>query len=164
MKNNDNFIVMSESGKPIISRFGSQEYIVRISGLIQAVRTAINGHKTNFGLGEIQSIQSKKLSVSLMTVGSITLVSVSKRAKSDNDNVVVAGTEAYSKLQLEYVYAHFIFILTTNVQNIFTNNPGFDLRSILNFGDNLLHGLLDDAGPDGNFGPFLISGVQSCFP
>ena len=49
-----NVIVMSESGKPIFSRFGDQGKIARICGLVQAVRTAIHGSKSTLGLGEIQ--------------------------------------------------------------------------------------------------------------
>jgi hypothetical protein len=165
-----NVIVMSESGKPIFSRFGDQGKIARICGLVQAVRTAIHGSKSTLGLGEIQSIRSSRLCIVFMTVESITLVSISERTKSnvgnenENGNIDVMETEAYGRLQLEYVYAHIILMLTNNVQKIYENNPAFDLRSMMNSSDNLLRGILDESGPEGNAGPFLVSGVQSCFP
>jgi hypothetical protein len=62
------------------------------------------------------------------------------------------------------VFAQFIFTLTEQVQNVFDHNPGFDLRSMLTASDNLMHGILDESGPNGNAGPFLVSGVQSYFP
>jgi len=182
--NNVNVIVMSEAGKPIFSRFGSQGQIARICGLIQAVRTAIQGGSSNHnnnnksaivGLGEIQSIQSHKLCIVFMTVGSITLVSIAKRATSsaarsrsggNEDNTIdVLETETYSRLRLEYIYAHLIFMLTTNVQTIFIQNPAFDLRSMIQSSEKLLRGLLDESCPEGkNAGPYLVAGVQSCFP
>mmetsp|Transcript_31591 Transcript_31591/g.33912 ORF Transcript_31591/g.33912 Transcript_31591/m.33912 type:complete len:623 (-) Transcript_31591:130-1998(-) len=183
--NNVNVIIMSESGKPIFSRFGSQGQIARICGLIQAVRTAIQGGSSNHnhnnnksaivGLGEIQSIQSHKLCIVFMTVGSITLVSISKRATTssarsssggnDEETLDVLETEAYSRVRLEYIYAHLILMLTTNVQHIFLQNPAFDLRSMIQSSEKLLRGLLDESCPEGkNAGPYSVAGVQSCFP
>lgn len=142
-----NVIVMSESGKPIFSRFGSQGKIARICGLVQALRTAIHGSKSTLGLGEIQSIRSNKLCIVFMTVESITLVSISERTKPNggnkNENTDVMETEAYGRLQLEYVYAHIILMLTNNVQSIYIQNPAFDLRSMMNSSDNLIRGILD---------------------
>jgi len=163
---NGNVIVMSEAGKPIFARYGSQGEVARQCGLVQALRTAINGNHSTLGLGEIQSIHSKKLCIVFMTVGSITLVNVLQRTKPETGDFGkgVGDTEAFGRLQLEYVYANLIFILTANIQSTFTHNPGFDLRSVIKSNDNLLRGILDESGPDGNPGPLLVSCVQSCFP
>ena len=193
-QSSNNVIVMSEAGKPIFSRFGSPGQIARICGLIQALRTAIRmqgqgGNNQNNtqsagalsvgSLGDIQSLQSHNLCIVFMTVGSITLVSISKRATTatsrsggnDDDNTInddVMETETYSRLRLEYIYAHLILMLTTNIQNIFIQNPAFDLRSMISSSDNLLRGILDATSPElqGNTkaGPYLVAGVQSCFP
>jgi hypothetical protein len=136
MKNN--VIVMSEAGKPIFSKIGSEEEIARQCGLFQAIRTAVNGNKT-LNLGEIQSLHSGKLCIVFMTVGSITLVSI-----SDIEGNGVVETEAFARLQLEYIFAQLIFTLTEQVQNIFIHNPGFDLRTMLTFSDNLMHRMLFD--------------------
>ena len=145
---------MSEAGKPI---FSSQGEVAQQCGLIQALRTAVNGNNSTLGLGEIQSIHSKKLCIVFMTVGSITLVNTLERTKLDtaDKGMSVIDTEAFGRLQLEYVYASLIFMLTTNIQSSFLHNPGFDLRSMMNSNDNLLRGILDESGPDGNPGPFL---------
>ncbi len=163
---NGNVIVMSEAGKPIFSRYGSQGDIAKQCGLIQALRTAVNVNNSTLGLGEIQSIHSKNLCIVFMTVGSITLVNTLEKAKENlNDQrMKVIDTEAYGRLQLEYVYANLIFMLTSNIQNAFLHNPGFDLRSMMNSNDNLLRGLLDESGPEGHPGPFLVSSVPSLFP
>jgi len=153
-----NVIIMSEAGKPIFARHGSDQEIARQCGLLQAIRTATQGN-ASLDLGEIQCIESDNLCIVFMTVGSITLVSISKATPEG-----ILETEAFSRLQLEYLYAQLIFNLTDRVQTIFRNNPGYDLRSMMNSGDNVLHGLLEETGPDGNAGPFLVGGVQSVFP
>lgn len=163
---NGNVIVMSEAGKPIFSRYGSPGEVARQCGLIQALRTAVNINNSTLGLGEIQSIHSENLCIVFMTVGSITLVNSLEKDKTnpgdDANNVI--DTEAFGRLQLEYVYANLIFILTSNIQNAFLHNPGFDLRSMMNSNDNLLTGLLDETDTKENSGPFLVSSVRSFFP
>jgi hypothetical protein len=153
----NNVIVMSDAGKPIFARHGSQEEITRQCGLIQALRTAVNGN-SSLGLGELQSLQADDLCIVFISIGSITLVSIA----TIEDGVV--ETEAFAQLQLEYIYAQLIFTLTDQVQNIFQHNPGFDLRSMMDSSNNLLHGILDGSGPDGNAGPFLVSGIQTIYP
>ena len=151
-----NVLVMSEAGKPIFWRHGSDEDVARQCSLVQAIRTATLGN----GLGEIQSIESNNLSMVFMSVGSITLVSIVQSAAASG----IKETEAFSRLQLEYVYAQLIFNMTEQIQAVFRSNPGYDLRSFMTSGDNLLRGLLDESGPDGNGGPFLVGAVQSLFP
>jgi hypothetical protein len=158
-KNNNNVIVMSEAGKPIFARHESEEEIARQCGLIQALRTAVNGN-SSLGLGELQSLQADDLCIVFTSIGSITLVSITT---IEDDDIV--ETEAFARLQLEYIYAQLIFTLTDQVQNIFQHNPGFDLRSIMNSSDNLIHGILDGSSPEsGNVGPFMLSAVQTIFP
>ena len=158
-KNNNNVIVMSEAGKPIFARHGSEEEITRQCGLIQALRTAVNGN-SSLGLGELQSLQADDLCIVFSSIGSITLVSITT---IEEDGIV--ETEAFARLQLEYIYAQLIFTLTDQVQNIFQHNPGFDLRSMMNSSDNLIHGILDGSSPEsGNVGPFMLSAVQTIFP
>eukprot|EP00536_Pseudo-nitzschia_multiseries_P008319 jgi/Psemu1/20173/gm1.20173_g len=155
---NNNVIVMTEAGKPIFSRYGSQGDVARICGLVQAIRIAVNRKNSALGLGEIQSIHSKKMFTVFMTAGSITLMHVSETTGNTIE------TEAFARLQLEYIYAHLIFMLTANVQKTFLRNPGFDLRSMISSNESLLRGILDENGPEGNIGPFLVSSVKSCFP
>lgn len=173
-KSRNNVIIMSEAGKPIFARHGSDDpEIVRLCGLLQAIRTATNNsntqgnhhqHPSALELGEIQCLESDNVCIVFMSVGSITLVSISKRSKEEGSKGMIVETEAFLRLQLEYLYAQLIFNLTDQVQTIFQHNPGYDLRSMMVSGDNLLHGLLNESGPDGNAGPFLVGGVQSVFP
>jgi hypothetical protein len=152
-----NVIVLSEAGKPIFARH-EDEGVARLCGLVQAVRTSVNGNKA-FNLGEIQSLRSGKLCIVFMTVESITLVAISRA-----DENGLTETETFLRLQLEYVFAQLIFTLTDQVQRVYQQNPGFDLRSMLSSADSALHGVLDESGPNGNAGPFLSSGIQPVFP
>lgn len=147
---------MSEAGKPIFWRHGSDEEIARQCSLLQAIRIATLGN----ALGEIQNVESEHLSMVFMTVGCITLVSITKSEAEFG----ITETQAFSRMQLEYLYAQLIFNITDQVQTVFRSNPGYDLRSFMTSGDNLLRGLLDESGPDGNGGPFLVGAVQSVFP
>ena len=152
-----NVLVMSEAGKPIFWRHGSEEDVARHCSLVQAIRTATRGN----GLGEIQSIESNNVSMVFLSVGSLTLVSIVKSAEA---SVGIMETQAFSRLQLEYVYAQLIFNITDQIQTVFRSNPGYDLRSFMASGDNIIRGLLDESGPDGNGGPLLLGAVQSLFP
>jgi hypothetical protein len=160
-----NVIVMSEAGKPIFVRYGSEEGVARLCGLVQALRTSIHSNSA-LGLGEIHSlISSKDTCVVFMTVGSITLLSISKQQKHSSPTVV-----AFARLQLEYVYAQLIFTLTDQVQSIYQHNPSYDLRSMISSSDNnLLYGMLDhqsdaDSFDGRNFGPYMVSAVPTLFP
>ena len=202
----NNVIVMSEAGKPIFARYGTETEISRQCGLFQAIRTAVNAppppsrrgqsggggdpssssnsNKSVFDLGEIQSLHSNNdLCIVFMTVGSITLVSIIPSSSSTTTSKTTATTtasttEAFARLQLEYIYAQLIFTLTEQVQNIFVHNPSFDLRTMLTSSDSFMHGILDDTdtntstasssllseGDNTKVGPYLVSGVQSVFP
>ena len=151
-----NVIVMSEAGKPIFFRHGKEEEVSRLCGLFQAIRASVNGNVMAFGLGEIQTLHSGELCIVFMTVGSITLVAMSRSKES--------GAEVYMRMRLEYVFATIIFTLTEQVQNVFDHNASFDLRSMLHSNDGLLHGILDESEPNGDVGRFLSSGVKSFFP
>jgi hypothetical protein len=158
MKNN--VIVITEAGKPVYSRNGSEEEVARQCALFQAIRTAVNGSNDHLDLGEIQSIHSSDLMILFMVVGAITLVSITQR-----DENGTLETPAFARLQLESVYGQLIFSLTDQVQAMFSQNPGFDLRTMMTAAENnLITGILDESGTDGRPGPFLAASVQTVFP
>eukprot|EP00934_Nitzschia_sp_Nitz4_P007651 Nitzschia sp. Nitz4//scaffold212_size37733//30472//32118//NITZ4_007740-RA/size37733-processed-gene-0.62-mRNA-1//1//CDS//3329542043//7641//frame0 len=152
---NNNVIVMSGAGKPIFARYGTDEEIARVCGLIQALRTAIQGNSSD-SLGEIQSIQASSLRIVFQTVGSITLVLIQSIGQNG-----IWDTEVFARLQLEYLYSQLIFTWTDHVQAILASNPGYDLKGMATPNDALLRGLMDEMGPNGAAGPFWSSGVQS---
>lgn len=153
-----NVIVLSEAGKPIFSRWGNEDDLAMTCALVQTIR-ASTVDDDSFGLGDIQSIRSDELSMVFLSVGALTLIAVSELGQ-DGD----CETEAYLRLQLEYVYGQIIFTLTEQVQSIFKTSPNFDLRNMLGATDSVMLGILDQAGPLGNGGPFLTAGVETVCP
>ena len=73
----DNVICMSQAGKPIYARHGSDAHVARLCGLIQAIRTSLCDFRMQ--LGDIQSLTSGRFTMVFMNVESITLVAVAKR-------------------------------------------------------------------------------------
>jgi len=149
----NNIIIMSQAGKPIFSRFGSVETVTHQCGLIQALRTAALPAQ----LGEMQSLQAGRLSMVLMTVGSITLLSIQNKSRHPS--------ELFARLQLEYLYAQLIFIMTDQIHKIYQQDPAYDLRSMIVSNENLLHGILDESGPNGcHAGPMLVEAIPMLHP
>lgn len=154
-----NLIICSEAGKPIYSRFGSEEQIARICGLIQAIRTSLLDPR--MALGDVRSLTSGKLKLVFMTVHSITLMAV-----ANLDNGDECETEAYLRLQLEHVYGQLLLTLTEQVQNVFLQNPNYDLRETLGAStESFITEMLKQAGPCvTSAGSFLAGGVESVYP
>jgi len=169
-------IVMSDSGKPIFcssdaSSDSNNNNVARICGLLQAVRTSLLHNRdlrlgSSFGGSDIRSLESAARQMVFMTVGSITLVAVTKK----NNTITATTTEAYLRLQLEYAYAQIIFTLTDQVQAMFAQNASLDLQSLLstnssnsNSNNNsplrtILRQMQDDPAP------FMTAAVPALFP
>lgn len=177
---NVSFLIISEAGKPIFARNPrSEEEIARQCSLIQAIRTAARttfstsvGGDTNdsTGLGDIQSLRSGKLLMVFWTVGYLTLVATSKDDTAANLYSSHA-TEAYLRLELEYLYAQLIFHATDQIQVILQHNPSFDFRTTLgSSGNKLLEGLLNSIDSSSSFhgsqprqASVLLGGIPMAF-
>eukprot|EP00980_Cylindrotheca_fusiformis_P003614 scaffold812_cov124-Cylindrotheca_fusiformis.AAC.6 len=155
----DNLIVMTDAGKPVYSKTGTEEDVARQCALFQAIRTAVNDNDGHLDLGEIQSIHSNDLVISFMVVGAISLVSITRQDE-------MLETPTFARLQLEHVYGQLIFSLTDQAQTVIAQNPGFDLRSMMTGAENsLIDGILEEfESQNGNPGPFLTASVQTVFP
>jgi hypothetical protein len=147
-------IILSDAGKPIFSRWGNEEDLSTVCGIVQAIR-ATTVDDDSFGLGEIQSLRSGKLTIVFLTAGALTFIAIATLGP-END----CETEAYLRLQLEYIYAQVIFTLTEQVHEVFKQSPGFDLRNMLGATDSVMRGILDKAGALGNGGYFLTAGGE----
>ena len=108
-------LIMSQAGKPIFTTSGDAESLVKTCGLIQAIRTSVMDLKSS--LGDIQILKTAQKHIVFMSVGSLTLVAISNSQASI----------AHLKLQLEYMYSHIIFTMTSQVQAVFAQSPGYDL-------------------------------------
>ena len=153
-----NVVVLSSAGKPIFSRWGDEEKLTAACGLIQAIRAGILDDPS-LG-GDIQSLQAGGTKMVFLTVGHLTLLAIAEGGTGSGE----CETEAYLRLQLEYLYGQIIFTLTDTIQNVFTRRHNYDLRSMLGATEAVMRGILDQASPLGNGGSFLCAGVESVWP
>jgi hypothetical protein len=154
-----NILVMTESGKPVFARYGTDEDTTRICGLLQALRSSIV-YNSDLGSSEIQSLQSGSLRVVFLNAGAITLVAICRAGVNGK-----YATEAYMRLQLEYTYSQILFTLTDQIQSLLQQNASLDLRSLLgSASESATKSLLESAGPLGHPAPFLLGSVSSMFP
>jgi len=133
-KRGPNIIVLSKAGKPIFSRYGSEEDLMPICGIAQAIlataSTVSNQENDDNG---IQFICAKNLKIAFLTVGFVTLIGV-----SEDEEI----TEPFLHLLLEYVYSQVVFTLTDQMQKVFQRTPSFDMRGLLGATERVLDGLL----------------------
>ena len=138
-----NVIILSAAGKPIFVRHcGDEDEWSTACGLLQGIRANVLSFGGNeSSLGEIQSIQAGKMLIVFLNTKALTLVAI-----SDGENG--SQSEAWLRLQLEYAYAQVIFTLTDQIQSIFEQSPGYDLRTMMDPNvDASLRNLLDQFDP-----------------
>jgi First Longin domain of FUZ, MON1 and HPS1/Second Longin domain of FUZ, MON1 and HPS1 len=147
-----NFLVMSNAGKPIYYRYGKEDEMCRICGLLEAVRSSV---PNALGGETMRCFKTREKSLVFLSFGSLLLVAI-----GDNDE-----SEAFLRLQLEYLLGHILFTVTERVQEQFAFDPSFDLRTLLGIPDMAIaSGTLDDMSTNGNPGPYFLGGVEPLFP
>lgn len=124
------FFILSDSGRPIFTRYGNENDLNTMMGFFLAIVSFVqNGNDT------IRYVRT--LSISMLTfirtviAGNLKLVFVVKGCLYLV--AVSRTTEPASELaiQLEYIYAQIIFILTESVQDYLQKKKTFDLRNLL---------------------------------
>lgn len=144
---------MSDAGKPIFARFGNEAEISRLCGLL---RTILAGCE-DVGLGSIRGVRMANMRMVFMSVASITLVAISKAGRNGT-----TPTEAYLRLQLEYVYGLIMATLTDQIQKTLVQDPSYDLRILLGASEAVLRSVLDEC--DNHPAQFISGTVSSFFP
>ena len=138
--------VLSEAGKPIYSRYGNEEKLVTMMGLMQAIVSFVQDANDN-----IRSIHAGDHKFVFLVRGPLILVTVCSSQDS----------KAQLQLQLTYVYHQILSVLTfTQLTRIFEQRRNYDLRKHLSgtekFIDNLLRLMSQDPS-------FLLQSVR-CLP
>ncbi|GFR72861.1 vacuolar fusion protein MON1 homolog A-like [Elysia marginata] len=138
--------ILSESGKPIYSRHGSEDKLVTIMGVMQALVSFVQDDKDN-----LRSIVAGDHTFVFMNRDHLTFVGVTRGRESTQQML----------LQLTYMYNQVISVLTHNtLVRTFKAHRNFDLRRPLSgaekFFDNLLN--LMDVEPG-----LLLTSVR-CLP
>ncbi|KAG7370219.1 TatD-related deoxyribonuclease [Nitzschia inconspicua] len=158
-----NVIIMSEAGKPIFALHGNPDDVSRTCSLIQALRTSTN----SLGLGDVQFLTAQKLQLAFMTVGSITLVRIESLDDEHTTTTTISRygtTEAFARLELEYVYSHLICLLSDHVQTMLQYNPSLDIRSTMMDAsmESMLRNVLKETSD--NVGKYLVEAIPVVSP
>mmetsp|Transcript_25412 Transcript_25412/g.53539 ORF Transcript_25412/g.53539 Transcript_25412/m.53539 type:complete len:698 (-) Transcript_25412:88-2181(-) len=147
-------------------------------GILQAIRANVlsfgvsDSGNPSHRLGDIQSVVAGRRLIVFLSTESLTFVAISDRSSSsgNEDNNEYIDSEAWLRLQLEYVYSQVIFTLTDQVQSIFQRSPNYDLRTMMGPNVNAsIRNLLDrfdpvDSGHGSGCATFLTAGVDCVFP
>lgn len=134
-----NFLILSDSGKPIYARHGSDEAVTRICGLLQGLRSSVLYDDSPLQLGDLHSIDmDNSMRVIFWHVKNkgTTLVAIAPSHST--------GTEAYLRLVLELLYCQLTFSLTEPVLNSSLQyGAHLDLNSAMGSTERQLHALVD---------------------
>ncbi|XP_061745048.1 vacuolar fusion protein MON1 homolog B isoform X2 [Nerophis ophidion] len=138
--------VLSEAGKPIYSRYGSEEALSSTMGVMMALVSFVQS-----GDNIIRSVYSEENTVVFLQKGPLVLVCVSSSRQS----------EQQLRGELLYVYYQIISMLTqASISRIFEHKKNYDLRRLLAGSEKILDGLLNLVDSDPSF---LLAAVH-CLP
>ncbi|KAF7693294.1 vacuolar fusion protein MON1 homolog B [Silurus meridionalis] len=138
--------VLSEAGKPIYSRYGSEEALSSTMGVMMALVSFIQS-----GDNVIRSVYSDEHTVVFMQQGPLVLVSVSSTHQS----------EQQLRNELIYVYNQIVCMLTqASITRIFEHKKNYDLRRLLTGSEKILDGLLNLV----DFDPSFFLSAVHCLP
>ncbi|XP_055039865.2 vacuolar fusion protein MON1 homolog B isoform X2 [Misgurnus anguillicaudatus] len=138
--------VLSEAGKPIYSRYGSEEALSSTMGVMMALVSFVQS-----GDNTIRSVYSDGHTVVFMQRGPLVLVSVSSSRQS----------EQQLRHELLYVYNQIVSILTqASITRIFEHKKNYDLRRLLTGSEKILDGLLNLVDSD----PSILLSAVHCLP
>ncbi|KAE8611833.1 hypothetical protein XENTR_v10012616 [Xenopus tropicalis] len=138
--------VLSEAGKPIYSRYHSEEALSSISGVMMALVSFLETEKN-----AIRSIHADAYKVVFVRRSPLVLVSVSHTRQSEQE---IAQ-------ELLYVYYQILSLLTgTQLHHLFQQRPSYDLRRLLSGSERITDSLLDLMDID----PSFLLGAVRCLP
>ncbi|XP_039276039.1 protein SAND-like [Nilaparvata lugens] len=138
--------ILSSAGKPIYSRHGSEDRLVTLFGVMQALVSFVQDSQDT-----IQSIKAGNVTIAFLIKGPIILVSVSRIGESVD----------HMRLQLLYVYNQVVSVLTlTQLTRVFEQRGNFDLRRLLAGSERLIDHLLHFTETQ----PGFLLGAVKCLP
>ncbi|KAE8655465.1 hypothetical protein F3Y22_tig00117027pilonHSYRG00095 [Hibiscus syriacus] len=115
-KRKKHFFILSNSGKPIYSRYGDEHKLAGFSATLQAIISFVEN-----GGDRVKLVKAGKHQVVFLAKGPIYLVCIS------------CTEEPFESLkgQLELIYGQLILILTKSINRCFEKNPKFDMTPLL---------------------------------
>ncbi|XP_014218485.1 vacuolar fusion protein MON1 homolog A [Copidosoma floridanum] len=138
--------VLSQAGKPIYSRYSSEDKLVTVMGVMQALVSFVQDSNDM-----IKSIHAGDANFVFIARGPLILVCVSKTLESVPQLV----------LQLSYVYNQILSVLTqSQLVRVYEQRRNFDLRRLLTGSERLIDHLLNFMDRE----PAFFLGAIKCLP
>ncbi|KAG9470831.1 hypothetical protein GDO78_016637 [Eleutherodactylus coqui] len=138
--------VLSEAGKPVYSRYRSEEALSSTAGVMMALVSFLETEKN-----AIRSIHADGYTVVFVRRSPLVLVSVSHTRQSEQE---IAQ-------ELLYIYYQIVSLVTlTQLHHLFQQRPSYDLRRLLSGSERITDNLLDSMDTDPSF---LLASVR-CLP
>ncbi|CAM8895256.1 unnamed protein product [Rhodiola kirilowii] len=144
-KRKKHFFILSNSGKPIYSRYGDEHKLAGFSATLQAIISFVEN-----GGDRLNLVRAGKHQVVFLVKGPIYLVCIS------------CTEELYESLkgQLELIYGQMILILTKSVNRCFERNAKFDMTPLLGGTDVVFSSLIHSFG----WNPATFLHAYTCLP
>ncbi|CAK9165182.1 unnamed protein product [Ilex paraguariensis] len=144
-KRKKHFFILSNSGKPIYSRYGDEYKLAGFSATLQAIISFVEN-----GGDRVKLVRAGKHQVVFLVKGPIYLVCIS------------CTEEPYESLrgQLELIYGQMILILTKSVNRCFEKNPKFDMTPLLGGTDVVFSSLIHSF----SWNPATFLHAYTCLP
>ncbi|XP_026497769.1 vacuolar fusion protein MON1 homolog [Vanessa tameamea] len=139
--------ILSSAGKPIYSRYGNEDKLAGLCGVIQALVSVVEEQNQDI----LRSINTTDCKAVFLVKGPLILVAVSKSNESETQLV----------LQLTYAFNQIVSVLTlTQLNRIFEQRRNYDLRRLLSGAERLIDHLLIFMEKD----PAFLLGAVRCLP
>jgi small GTP-binding protein len=121
------FFILSDAGKPIFSRYGKEDNLSPMMGLLTAIVSFLHGDQD-----DIRTIYAGDHKTVFLVKGPLYFIAVSCTSEPESELVT----------QLELLYSQILFILTEKVVTLLKKKSSLDLRGLLGGTDNVLHSLI----------------------
>ncbi|KAE8711492.1 double-stranded RNA-binding protein 2-like [Hibiscus syriacus] len=144
-KRKKHFFILSNSGKPIYSRYGDEHKLAGFSATLQAIISFMEN-----GGDRVKLVNAGKHQAVFIVKGPIYLVCIS------------STEEPFESLkgQLELIYGQMILILTKSINRCFEKNPKFDMTHLLGGTDVVFSSLIHSFG----WNPATFLHAYTCLP
>ncbi|XVE79759.1 hypothetical protein DITRI_Ditri14bG0082400 [Diplodiscus trichospermus] len=144
-KRKKHFFILSNSGKPIYSRYGDEHKLAGFSATLQAIISFVEN-----GGDRVKLVKAGKHQVIFLVKGPIYLVCIS------------CTEEPFESLkgQLELIYGQMILILTKSINRCFEKNPKFDMTPLLGGTDVVFSSLIHSF----SWNPATFLHAYTCLP
>ncbi|VVA90421.1 unnamed protein product [Arabis nemorensis] len=144
-KRKKHFFILSNSGKPIYSRYGDEHKLAGFSATLQAIISFVEN-----GGDRVNLVKAGKHQVVFLVKGPIYLVCIS----------CTDETYDYLRGQLDLLYGQMILILTKSIDRCFEKNAKFDMSPLLGGTDAVFSSLVHSF----SWNPATFLHAYTCLP